>query len=88
MSIIKKIDVKEYFAARRRRSKDLFQIASLLDATEFSRVPPAPRTSNKEALVEDSLRQPAVIGLGKPAIASVSKSDGTFVPSVSTSVVS
>jgi hypothetical protein len=64
MSVIKRIDVKDYLAARRRRRNGLLLPTSLPVATGFSRRrPPAPANPKNENLVADSFKQPGAIGL-------------------------
>jgi hypothetical protein len=72
MSVIKRIDVKDYLAARRRRRNGPLRPTSLPVVTGFSHAkPPAPAHPKNENLVADSFKQPAAIGLEIPATVAV-----------------
>jgi hypothetical protein len=57
MSLIKKADVKEYFAARRALRLNALHSVSQPDATGFPGVEPAETRSNAPDFVEDFVRE-------------------------------
>jgi hypothetical protein len=87
MSVIKRIDVKDYLAARRRRRNGPLQPTSLAVVTDFSLAnPPAPANPKNEDLVADSFKQPAAIGLGIPQTVAVPSFRSTLLSPISRKV--
>lgn len=80
MSLIKKIDVKEHFAAKRRMRLVVARQASLPDATGFSGVAPDVPRANASDLVEDILGKPPSPGQSIVSAAVADESGGKQVP--------
>lgn len=82
MSLIKKIDVKEHFAAKRRMRLVAARQASHPDATGFSGVAPKIPKANASDLVEDILRKPSSPGQSIASAAVAGESGGKHLPAV------
>lgn len=63
MPLIKKIDVKNYFASRNRHGIHLHRSASQPDATGFSGEPSARATLDAGNVVDKAVNQPSAPGL-------------------------
>ncbi|MGB6690848.1 MAG: hypothetical protein WBE76_23690 [Terracidiphilus sp.] len=82
MSLIKKIDVKEHFAAKRRMRLVAARQASLADATGFSGVEPDLQRANAADCVEDFLGENSSPGQSVASAAIADESGGRQVPTV------
>ncbi|MGB6691347.1 MAG: hypothetical protein WBE76_26230 [Terracidiphilus sp.] len=82
MSLIKKIDVKEHFAAKRRMRLVAARQASLADATGFSGVAPDLQRANAADIVEDFLGKPPSPGQSIASAAVANESGGKHLPAV------
>lgn len=76
MSLIKKIDVKEHLATRRRMRLVAARHASLPDATGFSGIEPAGAPRAARRFVEDSLDKHASLSAPAGAVRVVGESEG------------
>lgn len=82
MSLIKKIDVKEHFAAKRRMRLVAARQASLADATGFSGAATDIPEANCSDFVEDFLGEQSSLGLSVGSAAIVDESGGRQMPTV------
>lgn len=83
MSLIKKIDVKEHLAAKRRMRLVAARHTSLPDATGFSGIEPPGAPPAARRFVEDSLGKHASLSAPAGAVRVVGESEGdtaTVVP--------
>lgn len=82
MSLIKKIDVKEHFAAKRRMRLVVARQASLADATGFSGAAPDVPGANGSDFVDDFLGEDSSPGQSVASAAMADESGGRQMPTV------